>query len=139
MTVYFVGIYPLYQKGAFHSYITLYRNNVIFLSHLSFVHDMFSYCRFYQNMVFIGNKTRRQTMAKNTSISLGDHFEGFINEQIMQGRYGSASEVIRASLRLLEEQEQKFQALQQALIEGEKSGDAGELDMEAIKCQFSPL
>ncbi len=72
-------------------------------------------------------------MAKNTSISLGDHFERFINEQIMQGRYGSASEVIRASLRLLEEQEQKFQALQQALIEGEKSGDAGELDMEAIK------
>ncbi|MEZ5690971.1 MAG: type II toxin-antitoxin system ParD family antitoxin [Rickettsiales bacterium] len=72
-------------------------------------------------------------MAKNTSISLGDHFEGFINEQIMQGRYGSASEVIRASLRLLEAQEQKLQALRLALIEGEKSGDAGELDMEVIK------
>lgn len=72
-------------------------------------------------------------MAKNTSISLGDHFEGFINEQVMQGRYGSASEVIRASLRLLEEREQKISALRQALIEGEKSGDAGELDMEAIR------
>jgi len=34
-------------------------------------------------------------MAKNTSISLGDHFEGLINEQVMEGRYGSASEVIR--------------------------------------------
>ena len=72
-------------------------------------------------------------MAKNTSISLGNHFEGFINEQVMQGRYGSASEVIRASLRLLEEQEQKLQALRKALIEGEESGDAGELDMEAIR------
>ncbi len=72
-------------------------------------------------------------MAKNTSISLGDHFEGFINEQVMQGRYGSASEVIRASLRLLEEREQKIQALRQALIDGEESGDAGALDMEAIR------
>ena len=72
-------------------------------------------------------------MAKNTSISLGEHFEGFINEQILQGRYGSASEVIRAGLRLLEEHEQKLKVLRQALIEGEESGDAGELDMEAIR------
>lgn len=72
-------------------------------------------------------------MAKNTSISLGDHFEGFINEQIMQGRYGSASEVVRASLRLLEEHEQKLEALRKALIEGEESGNAGPLDMEAIR------
>lgn len=72
-------------------------------------------------------------MAKNTSISLGKHFEGFIHEQVLQGRYGSASEVIRAGLRLLEEHEQKLKALRQALIEGEESGDAGELDMEAIR------
>ena len=72
-------------------------------------------------------------MAKNTSISLGDHFEGFISKQIESGRYGSASEVVRASLRLLEEHEQKIVALRQALIEGESSGDAGELDMNAIK------
>ncbi len=72
-------------------------------------------------------------MAKNTSISLGDHFEGFINRQIESGRYGSASEVVRASLRLLEEHEQKIGALRQALIDGEQSGNAGELDMDDIK------
>jgi len=72
-------------------------------------------------------------MAKNTSISLGDHFEVFISRQIASGRYGSASEVIRASLRLLEEYEEKLGTLRQALIEGERSGKAGKLDMNSIK------
>jgi antitoxin ParD1/3/4 len=72
-------------------------------------------------------------MAKNTSVSLGDHFETFINRQIESGRYGSASEVIRASLRLLEEHEQKIGTLRQALIDGENSGDVGELDINDIK------
>jgi antitoxin ParD1/3/4 len=72
-------------------------------------------------------------MAKNTSISLGDHFESFIDQQISSGRYGSASEVVRASLRLLEEREQKIEGLRRALIDGERSGDVGELNMKKIK------
>lgn len=72
-------------------------------------------------------------MAKNTSITLGDHLENFIKTQIGTGRYGSVSEVIRASLRLLEEHEQKVEALRQALVEGEASGDAGALDFGEIR------
>lgn len=60
-------------------------------------------------------------MARNTSVSLGDHFASFIDQQVNEGRYGSASDVIRAALRLLEEREAKLTALRHALIEGENS------------------
>ncbi len=72
-------------------------------------------------------------MAKNTSISLGDHFDGFISTQIGAGRYGNVSEVVRAGLRLLEEHEQKVVALRLALEEGAASGDAGALDFDEIR------
>lgn len=72
-------------------------------------------------------------MAKHTSITLGEHFEGFIKEQLATGRYGNASEVMRASLRLLEEHEGKVEALRRALTDGEQSGDAGPLDFTEIR------
>ena len=53
-------------------------------------------------------------MSKNTSFSLGDHFITFVDSQVKRGRYGSASDVVRAGLRLLEEQEAKLAALRAA-------------------------
>lgn len=71
-------------------------------------------------------------MSKNTSLILGDHFTDFIANQLHDGRYGSASEVVRQALRLLEEREQKLAALRLALIEGENSGKPKKLNMKNI-------
>lgn len=71
-------------------------------------------------------------MPRNTSLSLGDHFAGFIGDQVRSGRYGSASDVVRAGLRLLEEHEAKVKALQAALIAGEESGAPAPFDSEAF-------
>ena len=69
-------------------------------------------------------------MARNTSVSLGDHFVGFIDERVASGRYNSASDVIRAGLRLLEEHETRVEALREALLEGERSGSASPFDFD---------
>jgi antitoxin ParD1/3/4 len=67
-------------------------------------------------------------MSKNTSISLGNHFENFVQNRISVGRFKNASEVIRAGLRLLEEEESKIVALKQAIQEGIESGIANDFD-----------
>lgn len=74
-------------------------------------------------------------MARTHTVTLGEHWNEFINQLVESGRYASVSEVVRESLRLLEEREadSQLEALRQALIEGEKSGSAGKLDMEELK------
>lgn len=70
-------------------------------------------------------------MPKNTSMTLGKHFDGFIADQIKEGRYASASEVVRAALRMFEDNERKIAALRQLLDEGERSG-ASEYSYESL-------
>lgn len=69
-------------------------------------------------------------MGHNTSISLGEHFEKFVQFRIKEGRYKNASEVIRAGLRLLEQEEQKFYILKSAIEDGINSGVAHDFDQE---------
>jgi len=70
-------------------------------------------------------------MAKNTSVLLGDHYESFIKTQITSGKFSSASEVVRAALRLLQdEEERKIAILRSALEAGEQSGLAVPYDGE---------
>ncbi|WP_282039382.1 type II toxin-antitoxin system ParD family antitoxin [Saccharicrinis aurantiacus] len=70
-------------------------------------------------------------MGKNTSISLGSHFESFILSEVESGKYSSASEVVRSALRLLESEELKIKELRTALIEGESSGMVEDFDPKA--------
>lgn len=61
-------------------------------------------------------------MPKNTSITLGEYFEQIIQNSIKSGRYASVSEVVRAGLRLVDEEEKKIRLLRAAIEAGEKSG-----------------
>ena len=75
--------------------------------------------------------------ARTQTVSLGEHWNSLIESLIKSGRYASVSEIMRDSLRLLEERDanSKLQFLRTALIEGEESGDAGELHMETIRLE----
>ena len=81
-------------------------------------------------------------MSKNTSISLGNYFEQFVQTQIKAGRYKNVSEVIRAGLRLLENEESKVSALKYAIQEGMESGIAEDFDaqknLEELKAKRKP-
>ena len=83
-------------------------------------------------------------MGRNTSVSLGDYFENFVDGRVSEGRYKNASEVIRAGLRLLEEEENRIKSLKQAIQEGIDSGIAKDFnpknhlkDLKANKSQNS--
>jgi antitoxin ParD1/3/4 len=70
----------------------------------------------------------KNNMSKNTSVTLGDHFEQIIEKSIQSGRYSSASEVIREGLRLVDEREQKIRILREAIEAGERSGYVKDFD-----------
>lgn len=78
-------------------------------------------------------------MSKNTSITLGNHFDDFIGSQLNQGRFSSASEVVRAGLRLLEENETKLSLLRDRLALGEKQADKGEFADYSLKGLIAEL
>jgi antitoxin ParD1/3/4 len=77
-------------------------------------------------------------MAKNTSISLGRHFELFVRRQVAGGRFATASEVVRAGLRLLEEDEARLVALRAALDDGDRSGFVEDYNLEATLAATAP-
>lgn len=80
-------------------------------------------------------------MSKNTSISLGTYFEEFVQNRINEGRFKNVSEVIRAGLRLLEEEEIKIIALRHTIQSGIDSGIAHDFDpkkhLESLKAKKS--
>ena len=69
-------------------------------------------------------------MSKNTSFSLDEHYNAFINDEVASGRYRSASDVVRTALRLLEDRETRLRVLRQALIAGEHSGESTPFDVD---------
>ena len=79
-------------------------------------------------------------MGRNTSVSLGSYFEEFVDTKVSQGRYKNASEVIRAGLRLLEEEEDKILLLKNSIQEGIDSGIAEDFDakkhLETLKAKM---
>lgn len=78
------------------------------------------------------NPWYRCSMAHNTSISLDDHFSEYLAREVASGRYRSASEVVRAGLRLLEDQETQLAGLRAALVAGELSGAPEAFDFDAF-------
>lgn len=85
------------------------------------------YCILYQFLVYLVY-IKDKAMARNTSILLGDYFESFIHEKIKSGQYSSVSEVVRAALRLFEQEENKAKILVNELKVGEKSGMVKNMD-----------
>lgn len=79
-------------------------------------------------------------MERNTSVSLGDYFEDFIDHKISEGRYKKVSEVIRAGLRLLEDEENKSQLFKNAIKERFYSGISTdfnpEKDIESLRSKI---
>lgn len=73
---------------------------------------------------------RKVLIMKNTSVSLGNYFDEFVSQQISTGRYKNVSEVIRAGLRLLENEESRLIALKSAIQDGLNSPRVENFDFD---------
>lgn len=69
-------------------------------------------------------------MPRNTSVVLSDHFNEFIARAVESGRYASTSDVVRAGLRILEEEEQRLDRLRAEIIKGEEIGFTEDFDFD---------
>ncbi len=96
----------------------------------------------FMNFVLVPNignfmvKLTNYIMAKNTSISLGDYYDSFIENRLKEGRFKNASEVIRAGLRLLEEDENRSAMLRAEIEKGIESGINEDFDPEDFKSKI---
>lgn len=86
----------------------------------------------YQPLVSL----KKNKMARNTSILLGDYFEKFAREQVDSGKYNSVSEVVRTALRLLEQEENKARSLLNELQLGEESPVVKDFDRDRNLAQL---
>ena len=82
-------------------------------------------------------------MSRTVTASIGPHYEAFIRESILNGRYNNASEVIREGLRRLEEDEARLAALRAAIEEGEVSPDVEDFDpdkfLQELKAKYKAI
>lgn len=75
-------------------------------------------------------------MARTTTVALGPHYENFIQSTISSGRFNNTSEVVRAALRLLEDDEARWAALRAAIDEGESSPDVIDFDRNSFLAEL---
>lgn len=75
-------------------------------------------------------------MARTTTVALGPHYEKFIQSTISSGRFNNTSEVVRAALRLLEDDEARLAALRAAIDEGESSPDVIDFDRNSFLAEL---
>jgi len=76
-------------------------------------------------------------MPRNTSVMPGDNFNNFIARAVESGRYASTSDVLRAGLRILEQEEQRLDRLRAEIIKGEESGFTEDFDFDDVLLEMN--
>lgn len=90
-------------------------------------------------MVLWVSVVNQATQMKSTSITLGEHFDEYIADQLASGRYRTASELIREGLRLHEERELKLAALKASIEEGVASGLVSEFSFDELNQELDAI